>query len=73
MKREFYGIERMADDVFILLKKAIEDSVAVLDQAKNRRNLNEDEQSIHKKLQKKLDEAEEAIRKIKQAEKEIDE
>lgn len=73
MKREFYGIERMADDVFVMLKKAIEDSVAVLDQAKNRRSLNDDEQVIHKKLQKKLDEAEEAIQKIKQAEKEIDE
>lgn len=73
MKREFYGIERMADDVFILLKKGIEETVGTLDQAKNRRGLNEDEQSIHRKLQKKLDEAEEAILKIKQAEKEIDE
>jgi hypothetical protein len=55
-----------------LLKKAIEETVGTLDQAKNKRSLNEDEQLIHKKLQKKLDEAEEAILKIKQAEKEID-
>lgn len=73
MKVGFYGIERMADDVFLMLKKAIEETVATLDQAKSKRDLNEDEQSIHKKLKKTLDDAEEAIQKIKKAEKDIDE
>jgi uncharacterized membrane protein len=72
LQRELYGIERMVDKAFDLLKEDIEDSIHLLEHTKGKRKLTEEEDIIIKRLRKNIEDAEKAIHKeVEQAEKDI--
>ena len=65
-------MEHLVDKAFVLLRDEIEDSVRVLERAKSRRKLTEEEGVIIERLRQNLSDAEEVINKeVQKIEKEI--
>jgi CHASE3 domain sensor protein len=72
LQKELYGIERLVDRAFELLKEDIEDSLHLLEHTKGKRKLTEEEAIIVKRLRKNIEDAEKVIHsEVEKAEKDL--
>jgi hypothetical protein len=74
VRKELREVENLMDKAFVLLKEDIEDSVRLLERAKNRRRLTQEEDAIIERFRQNLADAEKVIKKeIHDVERKIEE
>lgn len=63
VRRELREVENLMDKAFMLLKEDIEDSIRLLERAKNRRKLTQEEDAIIERFRQNIADAEKVIKK----------
>ena len=72
LKRDISQVERLVSKSFMLLRDDVDDSIRMLERAKTRRKLTEEEDAIIERLRQNLSDAEDVINKeVSKIEKEI--
>lgn len=63
VRKELHDVENLMDKAFMLLKEDVEDSIHLLERAKNRRKLTQEEDAIIERFRQNIADAEKVIKK----------
>ncbi|MFA6095286.1 MAG: hypothetical protein WC767_00355 [Candidatus Paceibacterota bacterium] len=63
VRKELHEVESLMDKAFMLLKEDVEDSIRLLERAKNKRKLTQEEDAIIERFRQNLSDAEKLIKK----------